>query len=160
MKLNSYITFKAFTILISILLQTTPTIAEPTTAPSKYLGKMHINRKSFLLINNKFILDNVSSDGIYGRHFEGDILLNVDQFKEFAPSTSNNSEEARLIFGGLFRTKDYRWLNKTIPIQISSEHSLWELFKISFILTEIESMSCLSFVPYTNQHDYITITVS
>lgn len=102
----------------------------------------------------------MSSDGIYGRHFEGDILLNVDQFNEIAASASNNSEMARLIFGGLFRTKDYRWLNKTIPIQMSSEHNLWELFKISFILTEIESMSCLSFVPYTNQHDYITITVS
>lgn len=77
------------------------------------------------------------------------MLLSKEQFEElFSPARN-----------GLISTK-YRWPNKTIPYQLSMNHTQEQRDHIELALKAIESVSCVKFVRYTNEVNYIEITVS
>lgn len=82
--------------------------------------------------------------------FEGDMVL--------------NPEQAEYIFGdqrnGLIDTR-YRWLNNTVPYNLSSDvFSTAQVAHIELALRTLESVSCIKFVPYTNEVAYVDVTVS
>lgn len=56
-------------------------------------------------------------------------------------------------------SKKYRWTNKTVPYQLSSDHSKEEQDYIEKGLKTLESVSCLKFVRRTNERDFIELTV-
>lgn len=75
--------------------------------------------------------------------------LSNEQFEElFSPARN-----------GLISTK-YRWPNKTVPYQLSMNHTQDQRNYIERSLKTIESNSCVKFVRHTNETDYIEITVS
>lgn len=75
--------------------------------------------------------------------------LSKEQFEElFSPARN-----------GLISTK-YRWPNKTVPYQLSMNHTQDQRNYIERSLKTIESNSCVKFVRHTNEADYIEITVS
>lgn len=86
---------------------------------------------------------------MYGNYFEGDIL--VDR---------NSSRFFPLLFGNSLEDKSRKWQNRTVPYLLSSNHTESENQLIETVLREFESISCLRFIPRTNQTDYVQVTVS
>lgn len=77
------------------------------------------------------------------------MLLSKEQLEDlFAPARN-----------GLISTK-YRWPNKTVPYQLSMNHTQQHRDYIERTLKAIESVSCVKFIRHTNEVDYIDITVS
>lgn len=60
---------------------------------------------------------------------------------------------------GLILTK-YRWPNKTVPYELSSNHTKEQRDYIEKALRTIESVSCVKFVRRTNEVDYVEMKVS
>lgn len=54
----------------------------------------------------------------------------------------------------------YHWPNKTVPYQLSDEHTKEQNDYIELALRTIESVSCVKFVRRTNEYDYVEVTVS
>lgn len=54
----------------------------------------------------------------------------------------------------------YRWPNKTIPYQLSANHSKEQQDFIEKGLRTLESVSCLKFVRRTNEKKFVNLTVS
>lgn len=59
---------------------------------------------------------------------------------------------------GLIATK-YRWANKTVPYQLTTDHTKEERDYIEKALRTLESVSCLTFVRRTNEKDYVQLQV-
>lgn len=59
---------------------------------------------------------------------------------------------------GLILSK-YRWPNKTVPYQLSSNHTKEQQDYIELALKTMESVSCLKFIKRTNEEDYVLLTV-
>lgn len=78
--------------------------------------------------------------------FEGDIVLTEDQ--------------ADFIFGrnrnGLVDVKS-RWLNRTVPYELSPNHTDEHNVLIEDALKQIAAVSCLRFVRRTSEPDYVKI---
>lgn len=72
-------------------------------------------------------------------------------------------EQEEDLFGrtrnGLIATK-YRWPNKTVPYELSSNHTQEQRNYIEKALKTMESVSCLKFVRRTNEEDYVEMQVS
>lgn len=103
-------------------------------------------KKPKRLFNIFFIL---SSDVLYGNHFEGDMILNQEQLQAISAPVRN----------GLISSK-YRWPNRKIPYQLSSDHSKQERNFIESALKTIESVSCVKFVRRINEQNFVNVTVS
>lgn len=82
--------------------------------------------------------------------FEGDIVLNEGQRNQIFFGTSRN---------GVTNTTQ-RWLNNTVPYKLSGNHTEEQDIHIRKALDTLESVSCLKFVRYTNESDYIQLSVS
>lgn len=54
----------------------------------------------------------------------------------------------------------YRWPNKTVPYQLSMNHTSEQRNHIELALKTIESVACVKFIRRSNETDYIEITVS
>lgn len=59
-----------------------------------------------------------------------------------------------------YNASDYRWPNKSIPVQFNKSHTSDQTEYVSKALSHLESISCLKIVERTNQTDYVQITVS
>lgn len=53
-----------------------------------------------------------------------------------------------------------RWPNNTVPYKFGLNFTEAERIAIKSAMTEIESVSCVKFVPQTNEVGYVDITVS
>lgn len=84
-----------------------------------------------------------------GDHFEGDILLNEHQRGVIFGDSRNGIIDV-----------DYRWPNKTIIYQLTSNHTDEQNEYIEEALRKLSLLSCLKFVHRTNQEDYIEISVN
>lgn len=58
------------------------------------------------------------------------------------------------------RATNCRWPNNTVPYRFESNHTETERAAIESALREIASVSCVEFVPQTNEVGYVIITVS
>lgn len=85
----------------------------------------------------------------YGDKFEGDMVLSKEQRESLFP----------LYRCGLIG-KDYRWPNKTVPYNLTNDHSERQQKQIVLAMREIELVSCVKFIPRTNEKHYIQFTVS
>lgn len=56
--------------------------------------------------------------------------------------------------------KKYRWPNGRVPYELSPAHTKQQRDQIEAALKHLESVSCIKFVPHTNEVDYIKIQVS
>ncbi|XP_055298042.1 seminal metalloprotease 1-like [Sitodiplosis mosellana] len=83
----------------------------------------------------------------YGNHYEGDMLLNKDQLDALSSPERN----------GLINEK-YRWPNKTVPYQLSANHTKEQQDYIEVGLKTLESVSCLKFVRRTNETQFVNLT--
>lgn len=54
----------------------------------------------------------------------------------------------------------YRWTENIVPYAMSPNHTEKQQNDIKKAMKKIESISCIRFVPRTNQKDYIQFTVS
>lgn len=54
----------------------------------------------------------------------------------------------------------WHWPNKTIPYAMNESHSREQQEYIEETLRKMEAVSCIKFVPRTNEDHYIQITVS
>jgi len=80
--------------------------------------------------------------------FEGDILLNPEQRDAiFFPNHRN----------GLIDRK-YQWSNRTIPYELSDDHTKDQQDLIRKALDQIQNVSCVKFVPRTDEEDFIEMT--
>lgn len=105
--------------------------------PFKLAEVLHLNGQSQGL-------DELSSQ------FEGDIILNQEQHDYiFLGKNRNGMIEA-----------NYRWPNNTLPYKLNPNHTAEQNDYIKKALDKLESVSCLKFVPYTNQTDYIQLEVN
>lgn len=77
------------------------------------------------------------------------MLLTEKQLQELSSSARN----------GLIST-DYRWPNKTIPYQLSMNHTKKQRDYIEQALGTIESVSCVKFIRRTHESDYVEVTAS
>lgn len=77
------------------------------------------------------------------------MLLSREQRAGISSSTRN----------GLIEIK-YRWPNKTIPYQLSNNHTQQQRDHIELALRTLESISCVKFVRRTNEKDFVELTVS
>lgn len=77
------------------------------------------------------------------------MLLSREQRTGILSSTRN----------GLIEIK-YRWPNKTIPYQLSNNHTQQQRDHIELALRTLESVSCVKFVRRTNENDFVELTVS
>lgn len=87
------------------------------------------------------------NDGEYGSYFEGDMILSQAQI---AALRKRNG----------LRAQTYRWTNRIIPYKINGNFSEWQEDYIRKGLDTLQLSTCLKFVPYTNQPDFIEVTVS
>lgn len=93
------------------------------------------------------------TDGLYGDHFEGDMILNREQMLILtAPSMPSPRN-------GLILEK-YRWPNKTLIYQLSPDHTNEQNNYIKTALKTIESISRVKFVERTNEEHYVKLFVS
>lgn len=102
----------------------------------------------FLFVQNlplKFSGKNENIEELSGK-FEGDIVLTGVQ-EDYIFGMSRN--------GLLNVTK--RWINKTVPYELSVNHTDEQNDHIEKALKEISSISCLTFVRRTNETDYIKL---
>lgn len=60
---------------------------------------------------------------------------------------------------GIIASK-YRWPNKTVPYQMSSNHTEAQQNYIKLGLRTIEAVSCVKFVRRTNEANFVNMTVS
>lgn len=81
--------------------------------------------------------------------FEGDIVLTEAQ----------SSALSRGGVGALLNTFR-RWPNKMVPYEFSRGHSEVQIDMILASLKKIESVTCIRFVPRTNERAYVQIRVS
>lgn len=86
--------------------------------------------------------------GEYGDHFEGDMIITEEQKEALFARTRN----------GLIATK-YRWANKTVPYQLTTDHTKEQRNYIEKALRTLASVSCLTFVRRTNEKDYVQLQV-
>lgn len=77
------------------------------------------------------------------------MILNPDQMEDVSLNNRN----------GLIPTK-YRWVNKTIPYKLSAGHTKEQNKLIELALQTLQSVSCLKFVRYTNETDYVKLDVN
>lgn len=84
-----------------------------------------------------------------GGNFEGDIILTPEQEQQ--------------LFGygrtGLIDLR-YRWPGNSVPYSLSSVFDPGQRAYIELGLRRLESVTCLRFVPRTNQTNYVQVTVS
>lgn len=74
--------------------------------------------------------------------------LSEEQFEDlFSPARN-----------GLISSK-YRWPNKTVPYELSAEHTKEQRDYIELAAKTIESVSCVKFVRRTNEMDYLEFLV-
>lgn len=57
-------------------------------------------------------------------------------------------------------SKKYRWPNKTVPYQLSMDHTKEQRDHIELALKTIESVSCVKFVRRNYERNYVEITAS
>ena len=76
------------------------------------------------------------------------MILNEEQVEALSSSGRN----------GLINTK-YRWPNKTVPYQLSDDHTKEQRDYIEKGLRTLESVSCLKFVRRTNETKFVNLTV-
>lgn len=88
-------------------------------------------------------------DGEYGEYFEGDLMLNAEQFEAIKSHDRN----------GLINLK-YRWPNKTVVYKMNANHTKEQQLYIKMAQWAIESVSCIKFVSHTNESEYIALQVS
>lgn len=106
-------------------------------------------RLSFCVFLFILKLSRIQTVGEYGDYFEGDMMLSEEQLEAiFSPARN-----------GLISTK-YRWPKKTVPYQLSMDHTKEQRDYIELALKTIESVSCVKFVRRTNQWNYVDVTVS
>lgn len=91
-------------------------------------------------------IDEVNDDE-YGNYFEGDMDLSDEQL------------DAILGYRNALIDEDLRWPNATVPYQFSAHHSAEQKKDIRNAMNTIENVSCVQFVPRTNQSDYVQFTV-
>lgn len=77
------------------------------------------------------------------------MILSQEQHVDISMPTRN----------GLIETK-YRWPNKTMPYQLSSNHTQEQRDHIELALRTLESVSCVKFVRRTNEVDFVQLNVS
>lgn len=53
----------------------------------------------------------------------------------------------------------FRWPNKTVPYELSSNHTQEQRDYIELALATMESVSCLKFVRRTDETDYVEVKV-
>lgn len=99
-------------------------------------------------INKNWFIRNPHIVGEYGDYFEGDMHLTNEQMDDLFSPAKN----------GLVETK-YRWPNKTVPYQLSMDHTKDQRDYIEKALKTLESVSCVKFVRRTNEEDYVELTV-
>lgn len=89
--------------------------------------------------------------GEYGKHFEGDMILNDEQLDAIVSPERN----------GLI-LKRFRWRNGVVYYQFSQDHEKKQNDIIVNALKSIEAVSCIRFRQRTNpkQDDYIQIIVT
>lgn len=87
--------------------------------------------------------------GEFGNHFEGDMILSEDQIDEIVSPERN----------GLI-SKNARWPNNVVRYQLSPNHTKQQHNIIENALKQIEKVSCIKFLPRTNQNAYVEIIVS
>lgn len=87
---------------------------------------------------------------MYGDHFEGDLLLSEQQRDAIFRSSSRT---------GLLNAV-YRWPNKTVPYELSPNHTQKDNAILEIALRKIASVSCVKFVRRTHENDYIALTVN
>lgn len=104
-------------------------------------------RKRKSLFFNFLFQDNQNYEEISGK-FEGDIVLTEVQNDHIFGMNRN---------GLLNVTK--RWLNRTVPYELNANHSIEQNDQIKNAIMEIASVSCITFVPRTNETDYIRLKV-
>lgn len=85
----------------------------------------------------------------YGNHYQGDMILNEEQSRSISIQTRN----------GVIETK-YRWPNKTVPYQLSSNHTKAQQDFIELGLRTLETVSCVKFVRRTTERNFVNMTVS
>lgn len=83
----------------------------------------------------------------YGNYFEGDMDLSDEQLDEILRGRNTLIDE------------DFRWPNATVPYQFSAHHSAELKEKIRNAMDTIENVSCVQFVPRSNQSDYVQFSV-
>lgn len=84
----------------------------------------------------------------YGEYFEGDMNLDADQLAAIHGERKMVNEEK------------YRWPNGIVPFVISENYTDEENDLIIFAFKSIEQVSCVKFLPRTNETDYVQIEVS
>lgn len=82
----------------------------------------------------------------YSGQFEGDIILNPDQIGELALRNGLSDEK-------------YSWPNKTVFYDISPDFDDDKREYIRSALDDLESVTCLKFVPRKDEPNYIRVTV-
>lgn len=98
---------------------------------------------------SQFFPFNHQEVGIYGDHFQGDMILTEEQISALFSTT----------LSGQVSTK-YRWPNGIVSYVIESKYTEKERKKLLDAMKDIESVSCIKFVERTTEKDYIEIVVS
>lgn len=83
----------------------------------------------------------------YGNYFEGDMDLSDEQLDAILGNRTALIHE------------NFRWPEATVPYQFSAHHSAELNEKIRNAMDTIQNVSCVQFVPRTNQSDYVQFTV-
>lgn len=90
----------------------------------------------------------ISIDTSNGISFDGDMILTEDQLDNlFSPARNGRIDE------------DFRWPNGIVPYAMNESHTKEQQDHIEKAFRKIESVSCIKFVPRTNENDYIQIMV-
>lgn len=55
---------------------------------------------------------------------------------------------------------NYRWINKTVPYVLSKNHTKRQNRRILKAMATIEQISCIKFVPRSDEADYVQFQVS
>lgn len=97
----------------------------------------------------KTLFEKSFTDSMYGKHFEGDMIL----------GSNNQTIKVNVSSNGLVNPI-YRWPNKRrVPYQLSSSHTLQQQRYIEYCLRVLNRVSCVKFVRRTTEYDYIQLTV-
>lgn len=98
----------------------------------------------------QFVFTNSFADSMYGKYFEGDMILGA----------ANQTSKANVSSNGLVN-QIYRWPNKRrVPYALSAGHTYQQQRYIEYYLRALSRMSCVKFVRRSTESDYIQLTVS
>lgn len=94
----------------------------------------------------EFIGENENAEE-YSGQFEGDIILSPEQINDLTLRNGLSDEK-------------YSWPNHTVVYEISEDFDEEKKDYIKEALADMEAVTCLKFIPRTNEESYIKVTVS